>query len=417
MKPSYTRYGVVAFAVSLAILSYIDRVAISRAAPEISRDLNLDKAQMGLILSAFGLGYALFEIPGGFLGDWLGPRKVIARIVLWWSAFTALTGMVSNPFWLRIVRFLFGCGEAGAFPVITKSFTVWLKPDEKSRAQGVLWTAARLGGAITPFLVDPLIQAFNWRNMFYIFGALGVLWAAVWWWWYRDKPEDHPQVNTAEAELLKVNAANAEGHTDVPWGKLLRSRSVWLLWAQYFCLSYPWYFYITWLPTYLKEERLVAPDLARQLAFLPLALGALGCFVCGFALKSVANRLGSVRAARRWMASIGFATAAMLLFTSTQTKEALPAMLLLGLSGFFNDLVMPPAWGTCMDIGGKYAGTVSGSMNMMGNLAGFAAPALGGYIVSQAGGSWNLFLYTMVGMYVLGAICWPFLDPETPIDQ
>src|SRR4051794_21227492 len=248
--PTRTRYWVVVFAVTLAILSYIDRVCISQAAPVISRDLGLDKQQMGYIFSAFAVAYALFEIPGGWMGDWMGPRKVLMRIVIWWSAFTAVTGFMWNFTSMAIARFLFGAGEAGCFPNLTKAFSIWLPRDERVRAQGIMWTFARWGGAFTPPLVIFVFRFMSWRYAFCLFGALGVVWAVCFYYWFRDNPKDNKSVNEAELELLSENAAaSASGHGNVPWGKLTSSRSVWLLWAQYFCLSYPWYFYITWLPT------------------------------------------------------------------------------------------------------------------------------------------------------------------------
>ena len=249
-KPTKARYWVVVFAVTLAILSYIDRVCISQAAPVISRDLGLTSTQMGYIFSSFAVAYALFEIPGGWMGDWMGPRKVLMRIVIWWSFFTAATGFMWNFSSMWVARFMFGAGEAGCFPNLTKAFTVWLPHNERTRAQGIMWMFARWGGAFTPPLVVLTFQWVSWRWAFVIFGALGVIWAAFFYTWFRDNPREHKSVNAAELALLQGNEDLASGHGNVPWGKLVRSRSIWLLWAQYFCLSYPWYFYITWLPTF-----------------------------------------------------------------------------------------------------------------------------------------------------------------------
>jgi MFS family permease len=416
--PTRTRYWVVVFAVTLAILSYIDRVCISQAAPVISRDLGLDKQQMGYIFSAFAVAYALFEIPGGWMGDWMGPRKVLMRIVIWWSVFTAVTGFMWNFTSMAVARFLFGAGEAGCFPNLTKAFSTWLPKDERVRAQGIMWMFARWGGAFTPPLVILVFSYMSWRGAFVLFGGLGVIWAIFFYAWFRDNPKDNKKVNDAELALLAENAKDAEsGHGDVPWGKLATSPSVWLLWAQYFCLSYPWYFYITWLPTYLQENRHLSPGESAKLAILPLFFGGLGSLFCGFVSARVARLTGSVRTARRLLASTGFAGAAGLLYLAIHTADPTYAMLMMGFASFCNDLVMPGAWATCMDIGGKYAGTMAGSMNMMGNLAGFVAPSVGGYILKSTGGDWNMFLYTMVGMYVLGVFCWPFIDPVTPIEK
>jgi sugar phosphate permease len=340
------------------------------------------------------------------------------RIVIWWSTFTAATGFMWNFPSLWVTRFLFGAGEAGCFPNLTKAFSTWLPQNERVRAQGIMWMFARWGGAFTPPLVILVVSYVSWRGAFVLFGCLGVIWAIFFYKWFRDNPKDHKSVNAGELALLAENAKLAEGgHGNVPWGKLTSSRTVWLLWAQYFFLSYPWYFYITWLPTYLQESRHLNPAESAKLAILPLFFGGLGSVSCGFISARVDRMTGSIRTTRRLLACIGFAGAAVLLLIAIRTANPTYAMLMMGLASFCNDLVMPGAWAACMDIGGKYAGTMAGSMNMMGNLAGFVAPMTGGYILQRTGGDWNMFLYTMVGMYVLGIFCWPFIDPVTPIEQ
>ena len=254
-RPTRVRYWVIVFAVTLAIITYIDRVSISYAALFIRHDLGLSQSQMGWAFGAFGLAYALFEMPGGYLGDWLGPRNVLLRIVLWWSFFTAATGRAWNLASITTTQFLFGAGEAGCFPNLTKAFTTWLPAREKVRAQGIMWLSARWGGAFTPPLVALVMGFVGWRNAFALFGLVGVLWAVLFYRWYRNDPRDNARLNDAERRLLSHSATLATGHGDVPWGRLVRSRQVWMLCWQYFSLSYGWYFYITWLPTYLREAR------------------------------------------------------------------------------------------------------------------------------------------------------------------
>ena len=219
--PTHTRYWVVGFAVTLAILSYIDRVCISQAAPVISADLGFSKTEMGGIFGAFTLAYALFEVPGGWLGDWMGPRRVLTRIVLWWSAFTAATGLASSVWSLAAIRFLFGAGEAGCFPNLTKAFTVWLPFREQVQAQGLLWTFARWGGAFTPPLVILVFRYMSWRRAFLLFGSLGVVWALFFFRWYRDNPRDHRGVYEAELAMLESNQRLVASHARVPWLKLV----------------------------------------------------------------------------------------------------------------------------------------------------------------------------------------------------
>src|SRR6266511_3483519 len=281
-RPTRTRYWVIVFAVTLAIITYIDRVCISQAAPDISRELGLSKEKMGLAFSAFALSYALFEIPGGWLGDWIGPRKVLMRVVVMWSFFTTATGWAWNLVSLWIARFLFGAGEAGCFPNLTKAFTIWLPKVERVRAQGIMWLSARWGGAFTPLLVAWVLTFVSWRWAFVLFGLLGVVWAVFFYRWFRDNPHEHPRVNAGERELLAGSEKNIVPHGKVPWGVFLASPTVWLLWGQYFAMSYGWYFYITWMPTYLNESFPELSEMQRTLLnCIPLFFGGLGSIFCG----------------------------------------------------------------------------------------------------------------------------------------
>lgn len=439
-SPTRARYWVIVFAITLSIITYIDRVCISQAAPDISRDLGLSKEEMGLAFSAFALSYALFEIPSGWLGDWIGPRKVLMRVVMMWSLFTAATGWAWNLVSLWIARFIFGAGEAGCFPNLTKAFTIWLPKNERVQAQGYMWMSARWGGAFTPLLVVWVFSFATWRNAFFLFGGIGIVWAFFFFRWFRDDPREHPSVNAGELALLGDVSQNATGHSKIPWKRFLTNRTVWLLWAQYFCTSYGWYFYITWLPTYLKETRglqldqnaimvgldhilqnLFTPETTHKvmvaaLAGIPLLFGGLGSLFCGLVSARLSLVLGSTTATRKTMAFIGLASAGALLLLSVQIRDPLLAMLSMGLASFANDLAMPGAWGACMDVGGKYAGSLSGSMNMMGNLAGFVAPNAIPFILSHTGNNWVITFWVSAITYFLGALCWLLIDPVTPLD-
>src|SRR3954469_12650790 len=255
VAPTRTRYLTIAFAMVLAIITYIDRVCISQAAPLITHDLGLTKVQMAWAFSVFGWSYALFEVPGGWLADRLGPRRVLMRIVIWWSFFTAATGWVWNFTSLVVTRTLFGAGEAGAFPNMTRIFTTWLPAKERERAQATLWLASRWGGALTPLLVAYILQVITWRRAFELFGVLGVLWAISFYMWFRDDPATHPSVNEAELALMPPARETAAVSGPLPWRLLISKPAVWLLCIQYACLAYGWWFYVTWLPTYLRNAR------------------------------------------------------------------------------------------------------------------------------------------------------------------
>ncbi|HWB85728.1 MAG TPA: MFS transporter [Bryobacteraceae bacterium] len=411
------RHWVVVFAVALAVITYVDRVCISWAAPFITHDLQLSTVQMGYAFAAFGWAYAIFEIPGGFMGDWMGPRRVLLRIVLWWSFFTAATGWAWNFVSLSVTRFLFGVGEAGCFPNLTKTFTTWLPDNERVRAQSTMWLAARWGGAFTPPLVKYVIDMVGWRHAFEVFGCLGLVWALFFFRWYRDNPLDHPKMNEVERDLVREGSTRASGHGDVPWRKFLASQQVWMLCWQYFCLSYGWYFYITWLPTYLKEGRHLALTESALLSVLPLFFGGLGNPASYFLAKRLDRVTHSVAQTRKILAYIAFAGASGFLVGSTMVHNPVLAVLCIGLASFCNDLVMPGAWAAAMDVGGKYAGTLSGAMNMWGNVGGAISPMAIGYMLKWTHSNWAMTFYVSAIIYALGILFWMFLDPVTPLDQ
>jgi ACS family glucarate transporter-like MFS transporter len=414
-RPTHVRYWVIFFSVTLAVFSYIDRVALSRAAPYVQADLHLDKVQFGIVISVFVACYALFEIPSGYLGDRLGPRRVLLRIVLWWSFFTFATGRAWNFTSILACQALFGMGEAGCFPNITKALAIWLPQEEKVRAQGIIWLFARWGGAFTPLLVVSLMKYVSWRTAFGIFGCLGLVWALAFYLWFRDDPHDNPKVNTAERALIASSRHLAE-HVSVPWARLFSQPRVWLLCLQYFALSFSWYFYITWLPTYMDEHLKVKLAQSVWLNALPLFLGGLGSFFCGQSSAYVARKLGGLGKQRRLMSTIGFIGASILIFVATQLNSPIPVMLSIGFASFCNDLAMPPSWGAAMDLGGRYAGTVAGSMNMIGNLGGSLASLTIPLILRFTNNNWNMPLYVASAVYLSGAFVWLALDPVTPLN-
>jgi ACS family glucarate transporter-like MFS transporter len=406
MKPSRARYGVVGLAVSLAVLSYVQRVAMSQAAGPISRDLHLNKAQMGLAFGVFGLSYALFELPMGLLGDRLGVRRVLLQIVLAWSAFTALTGVAWNLASLAVIRFCFGAGEAGCFPNLTRMLSVWLPKRERIFAQSLMWACTRWGGAATPPLVLLSIAIFGWRWAFVVFAAMGLIWCAVFLLWFKDDPAQHKGVNAAELEMLEISRAftNQKHGAAKSWLPILLTKQVFALVLQYFCFSFVWYFYITWLPTYLREARGQTPVHAAAYSVLPLLFGGFGSLVSG---------LFPVRVPRRVIAFWGFLFTAILLFVFTRVQAVFPAMLCMGMASFCSDLTMPISWNACVEIGGPYTATVAATMNMLGNLAGFVAPVVGGLILQRTKGDWNILIYLMIGAATISALCWLSLNPES----
>jgi ACS family glucarate transporter-like MFS transporter len=414
--PTRARHVVIAFAMTLAVITYIDRVSISVAIQIIGRDLGLSGIQTAWALSSFAWAYAVFEIPGGWLGDRIGSRKVLMRIVCWWSIFTAATGWAWNATSLIAIRTLFGAGEAGAFPNLTRMLTTWLPVREREKAQAAVWLATRFTGAVTPVLVAMLIASIGWRRMFEIFGIIGVAWAVLFFVWYRDSPAQHPSVNQAELAMLPPAKDTAIAHDGVPWRLIFSNRSVWLLSIQYMCLAYGWFFYVNWLPSYLIKARGTTVTMGALLSGLPLLLGGVGCLVSAAVIPRLARRRG-VALARRIVAVTGFIGASVCIFIFTGIQDPRQAMIVLGLAGFFNDFVMPAAWAGTMDVGGRYAGTVSGAMNTLGSVAGASSILVVGYLLAWTSGNWTLTFYISAAIYLVGAFCWLFLDSHTPVER
>jgi MFS family permease len=413
------------FAVTLAIITYVDRVCISQAAPTMQEDLGLTKIQMGYAFTAFGWAYALFEIPGGWLGDRIGPRKVLMRVVGMWSLFTVATGWAWNLWSLVVSRFFFGMGEAGCFPNITKAFTNWFPSAERVKAQGILWLSARWGGAFTPLIVGWMLASggegkfglgLHYRWVFLIFGLLGVVWALSFYRWFRDFPKDHPAVNAGE--LAVIGETQHSSDHSMPWGKLLASRTVWMLWAQYFFMSYAWYFYITWFPTYLKEQFTGMGDMQRALlACVPLFFGGIGSILAGLLSARLDVWLGSIARTRRWLGVLGMGAAGLMLIISMQLQTPVASVLAIGLAALFSDLSMPGSWGACMDVGGRYTGALSGSMNMMGQVGGAIAPMAVPLVLAATNNNWSINMGLFALSYFLGAICWAFINSDERLHE
>ncbi len=403
-RPTRVRYKVLGFAAVLSMITYLDRVCFGTVAPEIQREFGLTDTQKGWLFSAFALAYAAFEVPSGWLGDVFGARRTLIRIVLWWSVFTALTGTIwpiaTLPWFgfaaMLTVRFLFGVGEAGAYPNITRAFHSWFPFQERGFAQGVVWMAGRFGGGITGFVVLALFYetvvdgqtVTHWRHVFWIFGCIGLVWCIAWYSWFRDRPEDNPQINAAELTLIRgtPDTQSEAGHGNVPWRYLLSSGNLWILCGQYFCAAYGWYFNITWLPGYLANKYGVTKDgwgfwTTSLMVGLPLLLGASACLVGGILTDQFIKRTGNRKWGRRLFGVLGHGTCAACYLLSVFAHNPWVFILGIALAAFCNDLTMGSAWASCLDIGKRYSGIVSGCMNTVGNLGGAFAGAMTGKVV------------------------------------
>jgi MFS transporter, ACS family, glucarate transporter len=386
-RPTRTRHVVLWLTVAAYMIVYMDRVVISATTPEIRREFGYSLVTMGWILSCFNWGYAMFQIPGGWLGDKIGPRRALSLIVTWWSAFTALTALTWNASSMAVTRFLFGVGEAGAFPIATRSLSRWMLPSERGYAQGITHAGSRLGGAITPALVAWLILIHGWRAAFFIFGSLGIIWAAVWFWYYRDTPDEHAGVNAEERELIHTSLGGRRSARSgsVPWKAILRSRTLWYLCPMYFCYGYALNVYLVWFPTYLREHRGMNLLQMGLYASLPLLAGVFGDLAGGWLSDEWYKRTGNVVSARRFVAAAGFAVAAAAIVPAALTTDAIACVIYTCIAFFGLEITVGVSWAVPLDIGGDFAGSVSALMNTCGNIGGAIAPALAAYLVQAYG--------------------------------
>lgn len=408
--PTRARYTAAAFTLALIGVAYLDRVCIATAAPAIKRDLALSDAAMGLVFSAFTFAYALFEVPSGWLADRFGAHVTLTRIVVWWSMMTAATGLAGGLLSLVLIRLLFGAGEAGAFPATARVYARWLPRAERGRMFGLAIMTGALAGAATQPLVVALLARMNWRYVFAIFGSVGILWALAWWWWFRDDPRQHAKVNEAEYRLMVAGGAETRQRGAPPWGKLVRNRTILALCCMYSGAIYGWYFYLTWLPTYLLRARGFDLKQAGWLAALPLLAIGLGVLAGGWVSDALTWRWGQ-RAGRRASGLVGLPLAAL---GAVGTPDPMRAALLLAAAGLAA-LGVAPAWAVCLEIGGVHAGVVSGAMNTLGNLGGAASPIVVG-IALDRWNSWQAPLVSVAALYVVSALCWLAIDPAQRIE-
>lgn len=400
------RHRVLGMLFLLAVVTYVDRVCIAVAGTTMQQDLGLSPRQWGWVLGAFALSYALFEIPSGALGDRLGPRRVLTRIVVWWSAFTALTGLASGFWPLVATRFCFGAGEAGAFPNATATINRWFPPQERAAAQGVVWMASRFGAAISPVLVVPLQAALGWRTTFVAFGFAGILWAAWWYAWFRDDPREKRGVTPAE---LAAIGADDGGHHGMPWRAVVLQSNVGWIMLMYFLYCWTTFFYLSWLHTFLEKGRGFSRQDLVAWSWLPFALGGAANLLGGLVSDRLARRIG-LRWGRRWVGFLGLCCSAIFTGATLCTSDKLLTVVYLAVGFAGADFMLPVAWAACLDVGGRHAGTVSGAMNMAGQAASFLSSVAFGYIVTMRGDDWDAPLVPMTVTAGLAALCWLKID-------
>ena len=410
-RPTAVRRHVVVAAFLLACVLYLDRAALSVLAPAIRRDLGIGPMGMSWIFSAFVWGYALFHLPAGWLGDRFGPRRVLAGIVLLWSAFTGTTAAAWNLASMVAIRFAFGAAEAGATPNVSRAFARWIPRVERGRAQGIFLAGMGAGGAVAAPLVTWLLLRFSWRIAFVLLACVGVVWSACWLAWFRDRPSEHSGVNAAEREL--IGEEGEDGPAQIDWRRLVREPNLRAILLMYFTYGYTGYIYITWFPSYLIESRHLSVEWTAFLAALPLALGVAAKPLGGFWSDWLTARRG-LRYGRRMVGFIGFAIGAAAALPGVLISNPYAAALLLSVADGGAALAHGVCFAVCLDVGMKRAGTFSALMLTAGSL-GNAASALAFGAFLEATGSWIPPFAIAIAANFLGALLWLKIDPENEL--
>lgn len=410
-----TRYKMVFGTFLLALIVLFDRILMSVAKDPVAESLALDDTQMGWVMAIFALGYALFQTPAGLFADKLGPRKVLTAVVTLWSLFTALTGVAWNYGVLLVIRFLFGAGEAGAFPGMARAIYSWIPKAERGIVNGINFSGGRIGAAIALPVVAWLIELTGWRMTFVILGGVGIVWGLIWYAWFRDEPEDHPGMSAEEVALIHQDTKEDDtGETEqISFSKLFQSRTMWLLMAQYFASNFTFFFCLTWLFPHLKDKYLLADLEAGFYTAAPFIFGALGNWFSGFLVDYI-YRKKQWALSRKIPAIIGFILASGGLLASAYMDDVTSAIILISIAVFGADMTLSPSWSTCVDVGRKFSGAVSGTMNMAGNIGSFVTALAFPYLLAMTGSELPFF-FLATGLNLLAIFIWLAIKPQEPL--
>lgn len=407
------RHLVLALLSALAVITYIDRTSISVAGSRITEELHLNEAQFGWLQAVFTLAYGMFQIPMGILGDKKGVRGVLFGIVIWWSLFTFLTGISSTFAALLAVRFLFAVGEAGAFPNISIAISKWFPTQERARAQGYIWMFSRVGAALAPLIIVPVLQSYGWHMVFYLFSTIGIIWGIIWFFWFRENPSEMPGITNEEIIEIEANRKIKKSVTPLSFKELIANRNLWALVMMYFLYNFSAYFFISWLPKYLRQGRGFSENEMGFFSSMPFALGAVSCLAGGY-LSDILVKRWNLKWGRRIIGLSGLLLAGGSMIAAALSVNSHAAVLFLCLGLAFKDLTLPVTWTVATEIGGKHAGAISGSMQMFGQI-GATLMTLGfGYIVSETG-NWNLPVIIIGVLVICAGLLWSLIDASKPI--
>jgi ACS family glucarate transporter-like MFS transporter len=404
-----------------SVNTYMDRACIASAVDYIKKDLSISGKLMGLVLGIFAVGYALFQVPSGWIADKLGPRKALTIVVSVWSVFTALTGAARSALQMLVLRFLFGVGEAGAFPGAAQAFFRWLPVKDRGLAHGINFSGSRLGAAFSLFLMPWLIMKIGWRWTFGVNGLIGIIWATVWLLWFRDNPKDNPKVNKEELDYIeKGRVSDLTATVKTSFAEVFTSLNMSLAMLQYFCSNVTFFISLTWLPSYLKNQW---PDNPRAIYFsaVPLIFAAFANWIAGSMVTGLYKK-GYHVGSRRVTAIVGFSLGVIGLvlamqarnldFLSTGDAQLYWFIFCFSFATFGVDMTLSPSWAFCNDIGGANSGAVSGSMNMVGNIGAALSAILFPLLLNKETGSANVFFGFAASLNFVAIVTWCFMNPN-----
>lgn len=401
----------------LTLLLYVDRACISAAKDNICSELGLSLTDFGWVMAIFTLGYALFQTPAGMFADKHGPRKVLTAIVGAWSLLTALTGASWNYMSMLAVRFLFGAGEAGAFPSLSKVVYNWFPVKERGIVQGINFSGSRLGAAFALPLVAWMITEIGWRHSFLVFGSIGSIFAVLWYLFFKNKPEESKTLGAEEKKYILANLQEQTGEKveALSFRTIISSKNMWMAMLQYVASNFTFYFTLTWMFPFIEQKFNLSPIEAGLYSSVPLMAGAVGNWVSGLLVDFI-YRKKDMKLSRRISAITGFLLAAFGMVMVTLSGSGTMAVLFLAVAVFGADMTLSPSWAFCIDIGKEHAGVVSGTMNMAGNLGAFVTIIAFPYLFKWTG-HYEPFFIICAGLSLVATIMWSTMNPEKAITK
>lgn len=407
------RYRILIFLFFLILITYLDRVCISVVGVRIKSEFNLSNEKFGWVLAAFSLAYALCEIPAGAMGDRIGQRRILIRIVLWWSLFTALTGLTMGLFSLILVRFLFGMGEAGAFPNSCGVISHWFPKTETARGLSSVFLGLNIGAAIAPLIVVPIAIAYGWRTTFFVNGFIGLLWVLVCSSWFRNNPSEMKGISEKEKKYIEENRRFQTRHDISIWRSALKNRNLLTLAIAFLCSQWGNYFFLAWMPVYLQEGKHFSEHEMKMTSFFVFITGVVVVLSVGVVSDWLVRKRGLVFGRRFFgVLAQGGSCIFLLLACLISNNTVVVTMLVIGHLFFSANGIA--SFSTCVDIGGSNAGTVAGVMNFFGQMGGFLLSMSFGKIADVAN-NFTAPIFVLASVLLIGSLLWFFVDPRKQV--